>query len=227
LGKSEECEALVRAGITVPKWVLLTEDQQPDLSDFNGYVVRKPNYGGRSEEVRLMRKERVRWKPVTTHAAGTSDSVIIQQFIYTGPLPTSYRVCTLFGRALYSMKSQAGADHPRLTTPADVASALKQERFTISANGRDGRPELNFDEEIIRLGERAHAAFPDIPLLGFDIVREVPSGRLYVLEANAIGYVWNFQSQQLADYGFSFEEQFDGIRKAAYVLAENTQLHAR
>jgi len=68
---------------------------------------------------------------------------------------------------------------------------------------------------------------PGHPLLGFDIVREVPSDRLYVLEANAIGYVWNFQSQQLADYGFSFAEQFDGIRKAAYVLAENTQLHAR
>jgi amino acid adenylation domain-containing protein len=226
LGKSEECEALDKAGIAIPKWVLLTEDETPDLSDFDGYVVRKPNYGGRSEEVRLVRKERVRWKPVTTHAAGTSDSVIIQQFIYTGSLPTSYRVCTLFGRALYSIKSQAGADHPRLTTPADVASALKQERFTISANGRDGRTELNFDEEIIRLGERAHAAFPDIPLLGFDIVREVPSGSLYVLEANAIGYVWNFRSQQLADYGYSFEEQFDGIRKAAYILAENTQLHA-
>jgi amino acid adenylation domain-containing protein len=227
LSKSEECEALARVGIAVPKWVLLTEDNTPDLSGFDGYVVRKPNYGGASAEVRLVRKERIRWKPVTTHVTGTSDSMIIQQFIYTGPLPTSYRVCTLFGRALYSIKSQAGADRPRLTTPADVASAIKQGRFTISANGRDGRSELNFDEEIIRLGERAHAAFPDIPLLGFDIVREVPSGRLYVLEANAIGYVWNFQSQQLADYGFSFEEQFDGIRKSAYILAENTQLHAR
>ncbi len=227
LSKSEECEALVRAGIAVPKWVVLTEEDTPVLSDFDGYVVRKPNYGGRSEEVRLMRKERVRWKPVTTQAAGTSDSVIIQQFIYTGPLPTAYRVCTLFGRALYSKKSQANADRPGLTTPADVASAVKQERFTISANARDGRSELNFDEEIIRLGERAHAAFPDIPLLGFDIVREVPSGRLYVLEANAIGYVWNFQSEQLADYGYSFAEQFDGIRKTAYILAENTQLHAR
>jgi amino acid adenylation domain-containing protein len=227
LSKSEECEALVRAGISVPKWVVLTEDDTPDLSDFGGYVVRKPNYGGRSAEVRLVSKERVRWRPMTTRVAGTSDSVIIQQFIYTGPLPTSYRVCTLFGRALYSIKSQAGADHPQLTTLADAASAMKQERFTISANGRDGHSGLNFDEEIIRLGERAHAAFPDIPLLGFDILREVPSGRLYVLEANAIGYVWHFQTQQLLDFGISFVEQFDGIRKAAFILAEKTQLHAR
>ena len=77
------------------------------------------------------------------------------------------------------------------------------------------------------MAERAHAAFPDIPLLGFDIIREVPSGKLYVLEANAIGYVWNFHSRQAANYGFSFEEQFDGARKAAYVLAEKTQECAR
>ena len=48
-----------------------------------------------------------------------------------------------------------------------------------------------------------------------------------MLEANAIGYVWNFHSRQAANYGFSFEEQFDGARKAAYVLAEKTQECAR
>ena len=48
-----------------------------------------------------------------------------------------------------------------------------------------------------------------------------------MLEANAIGYVWHFQTQQLLDFGISFVEQFDGIRKAAFILAEKTQLHAR
>ena len=86
--------------------------------------------------------------------------------------------------------------------------------------------EPNFDEAIIRLAESAHAAFPEIPLLGFDIVREVPSGNLFVIEANAIGWVWKFGPQQAADYGFSFEAQFDGVRKAAYILAEKTQQYA-
>ena len=223
LSKSEECTALAKAGIAVPKWVLLTEDDTPDLSGFDDYVVRKPNYGGMSAEVRIVRRDRVKWKPITTRPAGTSLSMIVQQFVYTGVLPISYRVNTLFGRVLYSTKSRASPEHPPLFTPADLKSLVTQRGFTVSAAAHGGRSELCFDEEIIRLGERAHTAFPDIPLLGFDIVREMPSGKLYVLEANAIGYVWNFNSHQVANYGFSFEEQFDGVSKAAYILTEKTQ----
>ena len=145
----------------------------------------------------------------------------------TGERPVSYRVNTLFGRVLYSIKQHASPDRPALASAADLASAVTQPGFSISAAARGGRAELNFDEEVIRLAERAHAAFPDIPLLGFDIVREVPSGQLYVLEANTIGYVWKFHSRHFEDYEFSFEGQFDGARKAAYILAEQTQQHAR
>ena len=74
-------------------------------------------------------------------------------------------------------------------------------------------------------------AFPDIPLLGFDIVREVPSGKLYVLEANAVGYVWQFSSpmglDMQRDYNINFESQFDGLRRAAHILATKTQELAR
>ena len=37
--------------------------------------------------------------------------MIVQQFVYTGVLPISYRVNTLFGRVLYSTKSQASPEH--------------------------------------------------------------------------------------------------------------------
>jgi hypothetical protein len=82
------------------------------------------------------------------------------------------------------------------------------------------------EEDIIQLGELAHAAFPQIPLLGFDIVREVSTSKLFVLDANAIGYVWNFDARIKASYDFSAEAQFDGLRKAAYILAEKTQQSA-
>jgi hypothetical protein len=226
LSKSEECTALAQAGIPVPKWVLLSENQTAALSTSGEYVVRKPNYGGRSAEVLIVRRDRVKWKPITTRPAGTSPSIIVQEFIYTGARPTSFRVNTLFGRVLYAIKSEASGDHPALASPADIKSAVAQKGFTISASGHGSHNELCYDEEVIELGERAHGAFPNIPMLGFDIVREVPSGKLYVLEANAIGYVWNFGSAQLANYGFSFEAQFDGLRKAAYILAEKTQEYA-
>jgi hypothetical protein len=219
LSKSEEYAALEKIGIPVPKWVLLTKDRTPDLSEFDDYIVRKPDYGGLGAAVTVVRKSRVHWKLITTNAAGPSPATILQKFIYTGRLSVSYRVNTLFGRVLYSVRHEASADRPELMR-------LKGYCPSIVASRRGSRVALNFEEDIIRLAESAHAAFPEIPLLGFDIVREVPSGNLFVLEANAIGWVWYFTSHQPADWGVSFEAQFDGIRKAAYILAEKTQQHA-
>src|SRR5262249_22786784 len=186
---------------------------------FDDYVVRKPDYGGLGAAVTVVRKSRVRWKLITTNAAGPSPATILQKFIYTGRRPVSYRVNTLFGRVLYSVRYEASADRSELMGPNGFCSS-------IVASRRGSRVELNFDVDIIRLAESAHAAFPGIPLLGFDLVREVPSGKLFVMEANAIGWGWYFTSHQPADWGVSFEAQFDGVRKAAYILAEKTQQHA-
>jgi glutathione synthase/RimK-type ligase-like ATP-grasp enzyme len=224
--KSDEYEALIQMKIPVPQWALLTEETSPDLSGFVEYVVRKPNYGGRSAGVGIVHRDQVKWKPITTHAAGTSESVIIQQFIYTGALPISYRVSTLFGRVLSCVKYQANPTHVELPTPTDLASAIKEKGFTIVAPSQGCRVEPCFDEDIIRLGEHAHAAFPDIPLLGFDIVQEAPSGKLFVLEANAIGYTWLLTKGMEASLGFLLEAQFEGVRKAAYILSEKTQQYA-
>jgi amino acid adenylation domain-containing protein len=218
LSKSEEYTALEKAGIPVPPWVLLTEEEKtPDLSKFDDYVVRKPNYGGMGAKVVIMKKNRVRWKPIITEAAGLSPSTIVQKFIYTGTRPVSFRVTTLFGKVLSSNKYEASADRPELTGPQDFESASG---LSIVASARNSRFELNYDEEIIGFAESAHAAFPEIPLLGFDVLREVPTGKLYVSEANAIGYVWSIETVHC---GHSLEEQFDGVRKAAYILAEKTQ----
>jgi len=170
-----------------------------------------------------VRKDRVRWRPIVSWSAGRSDSMVIQRFIYTGVRPIAYRVNTLFGRVLYSIKQEAADGRPPLFKARDLPDASMANGFTISATAADAQVTLSFDEEILRLAERAHAAFPQIPLLGFDIVREFPSGKLYVLEANAIGYTWRFDSHPVTNGGFSLEEQFDGVRKAACVLAEKTQ----
>src|SRR5262249_4396896 len=172
----------------VPEWALLNEKVLPNLSQFENYVVQKPNYGGMSAEVIVVRKDQVRWRPIVSWSAGRSDSMVIQRFIYTGVRPIAYRVNTLFGRVLYSTKQEAADGRPPLFKARDLPDASMANGFTISATAADAQVTLSFDEEILRLAERAHAAFPQIPLLGFDIVREFPSGKLYVLEANAIEY---------------------------------------
>ena len=82
-------------------------------------VVRKPDYGAKGAEVRIVKRERVRWKRVVTSAAGPSPALLVQEFIYTGLWPVSYRVNTLFGRVLYCLRLTGNTNRPVLRGPND------------------------------------------------------------------------------------------------------------
>jgi amino acid adenylation domain-containing protein len=226
LAKSEEYAALARDNIPVPRWVLMSAAQRPALGSFAPYVVTKPNYGGRGAEVKLRRRDRVRWEPTFTAAAGMSPELIVQEYVHTGPRPTTCRVTTLFGRVLYAARFEGGAPDAVAPAPEQLRTGSARPGISIVAMPADSRVELTYDPEVLRLAESAHRSFPDIPLLGVDIVREAASGRLYVLEVNAIGYNWNFRGSGHRSWDAPLEEQFDGLRKAAWLLAEQTQLVA-
>ena len=227
LRKSEELEALERAGIPVPRWTLLRRDEEPDLEEFGPYVVSKPDRGATGAEVRIRKTSRVRWKaPYTDLVAKIGDGVddnLLQEFIYTGVWPVSYRVTTLFGKVLFALRCEA--EHGR--QPIKDRWDFKVGGASIVAGAIGARYELTLDREVIRLGERAHAAFPGIPLLGIDIVRDCETGDLYVLEVNSDGWAWGFSNKMglsvQKTWNFDLEGQFDGIRKAAYVLVEKTR----
>jgi glutathione synthase/RimK-type ligase-like ATP-grasp enzyme len=223
LSKSEEYSVLARAGISVPRWVTLREDELPNLEGFGAYVVRKPDYGAKGAEVRIVKRERVRWKRVVTSAAGPSPTLLVQEFIYTGPWPVSYRVNTLFGRVLYCVRITGNASRPILRGPDDFDGRGSGNSVSIVSNARDSKAEFCNDVDIIRFGERAARAFPDLPMLGVDILKQAGTGRLFVTEVNALGHNWNFSKEFRDDFGIDVAKQFDGLRKAAYILAEQTQ----
>lgn len=221
LTKSEECAALERAGIAVPRW---RRGPAPDLDGFAPYVVVKPEVGMRGMGVKIMRRERARLR--------VGADRIAQEFVNTGPWPVSYRVTTLFGQRLWSVRYEM--DHARDPIPARTGFPRMPDgqSANIVASARGGTVTYNDDEEILRFGEEAHArAFPDFPLLGVDIVREQATGRLFVLEVNASGWAWHFASPAglsiQATLGRPFESQFDGLRKAARILAEKARALAR
>lgn len=223
LSKSEESERLEAAGIPVPPWVRIEEGQSPDLEGLGEYVVRKPDYGAKGAEVRIVRRDRVRWRRVETSTGGPSPALIIQEFVYTGPWPVSYRVNTLFGRALFAIRLTGRTDRPPLHERFGFGSLESGTSVSIVANARDSRVDFCDNAEIIRLGERAHSAFPEIPLLGVDILQDADTGRLFVIEVNALGYNWNLTHSFREEFRLDIDAQFDGVRKAAYVLAEQTQ----
>lgn len=221
VSKSAEYRALQQLGIPVPRWVRLLPGRTPDLSGLGPYVVTKPDFGARGADVRVERRDLVTWTAPRTELTrlwgGPFNPRLAQEFVYTGRWPKSTRVATLFGTTLFSFEIEAS--HSR--QPLDDVDAFHGQ--SIVSSGRGCVFKLARDEEMFQLAERAHAAFPRVPLLGFDIVREIPTGRLFVLEANSLGYTWDFTSPSglslQSEFSFDLAAQLDGRRRAAAALA--------
>jgi hypothetical protein len=226
--KSAEYRALQAAGIPVPRWSRLLPGQEPVLDGFGPFVVTKPDFGARGADVRIQRRSHVRWQPPKTALAVQFGSMfnpcVVQEFVYTGPWPQSHRVATLFGTALWAIRIEAS--HTRQALPHREAFSGQ----SVVSSGQGCTFELAPDPDVIELAERAHAAFPRVPVLGADILRDADSGELYVVEVNSLGYTWHFSSPSgskfQAEFGFRLEAQFDGRRRAARVLAAVCAEHA-
>ena len=218
--KIEEYRALEKAGIPVPKWVPVYRGQNPDLSGFSEYVVVKPALGWRGAFVRILRRAKVSYRPIATDVMDgvVSPALIAQEYIHTGAWPISYRVATVFGEPIFMFRSMANAN--RLPF---IGSTFDADFFTgrsIVATAQGCLRDEEVPEDVIDLARQAHRqAFPDIPLLGFDIVRDCKSNQLFVLEVNAFGRTYllsEYDSKRhLEEFGFDLHKQFGGVKAAA------------
>ena len=168
--KLEQIERLARHGLPVPLTSRLTPDLSLDLARWGRYAVVKPLLGRQGEDVHLVRTESVAARYAELTQNGTREMLIQPYVEHTeNGYPTEYRVMTVFGRVVCSARNSWAM--PRQTTLEDIAD---DPNGIIASNSKQfGRARaVSNDPEIISLGERAHAAFPDIPVLGVDVVRE-------------------------------------------------------
>ena len=82
----------------------------------------------------------------------------------------------------------------------------------------------------VALGERAHEAFPECPVLGVDIIRDIQTGQLYLLEVNPHGSVWHLSSPFVKkvdpEYVRARYAQFNALDRAANLLIQKTRSDA-
>ncbi len=225
LSKFEQVERLSSIGVQAPPTAVLKPDFASPRS-WGEFLVVKPNYGGQGRNVRLVRARDLRARYAEITVNGTRE-YIAQPYIdhSVDGYPTEHRVLVLFGRALYCARNRRGSKLPPLEKIADDPAE------TIASNAKIYGPRVRAvcdDPEIVALAERAHLAFPELPVLGVDVLR-TDSGKLFAMEVNS-GDVWHLSSRLAGtfsrDHVRDLYAQFGALERAADALIEKTRSSA-
>lgn len=219
---------LEAAGLPVPRFVALEPGVTLDPAEWGRYVVVKPSLGARGALVRLQRTGGVRYRPpeeLPEDHPGRLGPMIAQRFIHTGDWPVSYRVLTFLGEPLLALRFDGNRARPPLTSLDQVPSGV-----SVVAPARGATLSLAPEADLIELGRRIHAALPDFPILGIDLMREAATGRLFIAETN-LRYCWSLSNQSgkeaQAQFGLDFYAQYDALERAAQALVRATRALAR
>jgi glutathione synthase/RimK-type ligase-like ATP-grasp enzyme len=199
-----------------------------DPERWGQYAVVKPLRGSMGRNVYLVPTTQViaRYAELTLNE---TREMVVQPYIEHSEngYPTEYRVLTLFGKVLYSARNSWGMPRRPLEEIAADPNGI------IASNDKHfGRVRtVSTDPDVIRLGERAHMAFPQVPVLGVDVVREAGTGALYAMEVNPAGDTWHLSSLLTKNF-FTPEHtqelyaQFNALDRVAQLLIEKTRAEA-
>ena len=221
--KMKEYELLARENLPFPRSKYISNIEDLDDLDLGERFVIKPNWGRQGKDVILVTAAAC--KDIVRSAYGEKNlDLIAQKMINTGPKPTSYRVFSVLGEVIYCVKYE--------TRTVDVEQSIAKASFApIAANSAHDRfMELVNDNEIIDLGERVHRMFPMMPVLGQDIVRDIDTQALYVMELNTQGWTWHlssdFGNRYRKQFKLDYYGQFNALEKITRALARFTIAHA-
>jgi len=226
--KLESLAFLESAGLPVPRFAELTPGLKLDPAEWGPYVVVKPSRGWRGAFVRIQRTARVRYKPPADYADEDQRRMLpmlVQRFVYTGRWPVSYRVLSFLGEPLHAVRYEGSHDQPPLDAPDAFTAGL-----TIVASSKRATVTLAPEPDLLDLARRIHAALPERPVLGIDLMRDAHSGELYIAEVNQ-RHCWTLSNESGREiqqqFGLDFQAQYDAIERAAEALVRRTRDWAR
>jgi hypothetical protein len=226
--KLESLAFLRAAGLPVPRFAEVTPGLTLDPAEWGPYVVVKPSGGWRGAFVRIQRTGRVRYKAPEEYPDEDQRRMLpmlAQRFVYTGRWPVSYRVLSFLGEPLHAMRYEGSHDQPPLDSPDAFPDGI-----TIVASSKRASVSLAPEQDLLDLARRIHAAMPERPVLGIDLIRDATSGELFIAEVNE-RHCWTLSSesgrQMQRQFGLDFYAQYDAIERAAEALVRRTREWAR
>jgi hypothetical protein len=240
--KLEQYRRFLEAGLPTPKTARFEFGRSYSESHWGEFVILKPldlahtSKGGNLMLLRSRRLEQLRQADFPEGHFLRRGAALVQSFVDTGPEATVRRVLCLCGRPLYVLRSWSPQRRPDLTAPdAEIeASIVDPKHPDLKARfGIFERRSLAPDPEAGEFASTVHRAFPEIPLIGCDVLKDHASGKLYVIEINAGGNTWHFSStsyaRQRAELGGrdAFVNQIGAWTIAAGALIAKTRELAR
>ena len=230
-GKLVQYARMAEAGLPLAPWKEIEPDTVLDPAEWGPYVVVKPSRGRRGAFVKVHKTARVRYQrpeDFPEDHLGRRAPMLAQKFIYTGRWPVGFRVMTYFGRVILAIRYDGCRDPAPLESAKDFSTSGGR---SIVASAMGCTVSLIHDADVLGLARRTHAAFPLNPSLGIDIVREAPTGALYVMEVNPSGNSWLLTNpsgrQMQAEFGLDFYGQFGALDVIAKRSIELVREHAR
>jgi hypothetical protein len=225
--KLDSLACLSAAGLPVPRFAELTPDLKLDPAEWGPYVVVKPSRGWRGALVRIQRTSRLRYKAPEDYDEDKRHMLpmLVQRFVYTGHWPSSYRVLSFLGEPMHAVRYEGSHDQKPLESPDDFRHGV-----TIVASSKRATVTLAPEADLLALARRIHAALPDRPVLGIDLIRDAHSGELFIAEVNE-RHCWTLSNESgrqiQGQFGLDFYGQFDAIERAAEALVRRTREWAR
>jgi hypothetical protein len=234
ISKLEQMRRLQAEGVLTPEAVPFDETTELDPANWGELTVVKPDFGGRGEDVAVLRTREIRRGRQPLWPADDPRHrwrMLAQKFVDTGLQPTKYRMLVLFGRPLYCEEQASVAPSPPFDPDGDgPIPGLTTSTASSHSTAGTRRTRVCYDADVLALAPRTAAAFPEIALLGLDILREIGTERLYVLETNPGGYTWHLSSGlgRIAQQRLGIDRyaQFDALSVAADALIEKTRAEA-
>ncbi|MEP7172933.1 MAG: hypothetical protein ABI705_05520 [Aestuariivirga sp.] len=239
--KIEQFARFTSLGIGTPLTARLDAKQLYDPLVWGEFVILKPlplslnSTGAGVKLIRTARLNELNSKNGLAAFVGHDAPMLIQTFIDTGPFPTHWRILTLFGHALYSMKFWCPIQRPELTaSDEEIENSIIETKHPDlkKSFGMHDMRKLAAEPEMLEFAARVSEAFPTVPLQGIDILQEDKTGRLFALEINGGGNVWHFSSKRGAlgrAGGITREDrvvQLGAWEAAARSLIDATMRHA-
>jgi hypothetical protein len=224
--KLQQVEALRGAGVSVPPVQPFEPGMKLDPSIWGQYVLLKPvpleasSHGEGIQLFRAVRLEQMERADFPEQHPIHRYPMMVQKFIDTGDYPCKYRALMLCGEPIYVQHTTLSSRRPDLSATDEALAGA------VVATGSGERTYQHLDyPDVFDFAKRMAAVFPDIPLLGCDIIKDIGTGVLYGLEVNPNGNVWHFSSpmwarrrKQLPEVAAAMHSQFGAFDVAANAL---------